>query len=172
MTSRNNDEQQPETRVRIEPPRGDDLRAVIELLSASGLTPWPPADFERELIASDNVLLVAATEGAAGRQVRGFFAGRVVVDELEIFDVVVAADARRKGVGAALVGAALESARGRGAVRAVLEVRAGNGAAIGLYRRFGFQLSGVRKAYYHNPPEDAWLMTRDDLSGPRAGRDG
>jgi [ribosomal protein S18]-alanine N-acetyltransferase len=157
--------------MKIESPRARDLDAIIALQNAGGLTPWPRADFERELSAPENILLVAVA-AENGRRVCGFFAGRVVVDELEIFDVVVAADARRKGVGAALVGAALESARGRGAVRAVLEVRAGNGAAIGLYRRFGFQLSGVRKAYYHNPPEDAWLMTRNDLSGPRAGRDG
>jgi [ribosomal protein S18]-alanine N-acetyltransferase len=147
----------------VEPPQAEDLRAVIELQTASGLTPWPPADFERELSALDNVMLVAAASGPRGREVKGFFAGRLVADEFEIYDVVVAADARRRGVGAALLAAALAAARGRGAASAHLEVRAGNGAAIGLYRRFGFTASGVRKAYYRNPPEDALLMVCDDL---------
>lgn len=154
--------------MKIGPPRAHDLDAIIALQNAGGLTPWPRADFERELSAPENILLIAVA-AENGRRVCGFFAGRVVVGELEIFDVVVAADARRKGVGAALVGAALAAARVAGATRAVLEVRAGNGAATALYRRFGFRVSGVRKAYYRDPPEDAWLMICEDLSSPHGG---
>jgi ribosomal-protein-alanine N-acetyltransferase len=39
-----------------------------------------------------------------------------------------------------------------------LEVRAGNLAALTLYRRFGFVEVGRRKGYYRDPAEDAVLM--------------
>jgi [ribosomal protein S18]-alanine N-acetyltransferase len=169
MSSSPVSEQQRILRIRIEPPRAEDLRAVIELQTASGLTPWPPADFERELSAPDNIMLVAVAGGPRGREVKGFFAGRLVADEFEIYDVVVAVGARRQGVGAALLGAALAAAGGRGAASAHLEVRAGNGAAIGLYQRFGFTAAGVRKAYYRHPPEDALLMSRNALGADKRG---
>jgi ribosomal-protein-alanine N-acetyltransferase len=51
-----------------------------------------------------------------------------------------------------------------GAVRALLEVRAGNREALALYESLGFRRVGVRRGYYRDPAEDALLMTRDDLA--------
>ncbi len=45
-----------------------------------------------------------------------------------------------------------------GAEAMQLEVRASNGAAIGLYQRLGFVEQGRRKGYYSAPAEDAVLM--------------
>jgi ribosomal-protein-alanine N-acetyltransferase len=42
-----------------------------------------------------------------------------------------------------------------------LEVRASNGRAIGFYRAFGFQQTGLRPRYYSNPEEDAVLFRLD-----------
>jgi GNAT superfamily N-acetyltransferase len=50
----------------------------------------------------------------------------------------VTAPARRRGVGAALVGAALARAAERGCRRIELDVSEANAAALGLYARFGF----------------------------------
>ncbi|HEX8338805.1 MAG TPA: GNAT family N-acetyltransferase, partial [Pyrinomonadaceae bacterium] len=69
-------------------------------------------------------------------------------------------ESRRQGVGGALLGAALEAAARRGAVEAVLEVRAGNLPAQRMYERFGFAVVGSRKGYYREPVEDAKIMTR------------
>jgi ribosomal-protein-alanine N-acetyltransferase len=46
-----------------------------------------------------------------------------------------------------------------------LEVRAGNAAALALYRKSDFQETGLRRGYYADPPEDAVVMARD-LSTP------
>lgn len=53
-------------------------------------------------------------------------------------DLFVSQDARRSGLGAALVEAALTRARERGCARVELDVNEGNAAAIALYERFGF----------------------------------
>ena len=46
------------------------------------------------------------------------------------------------------------------AEKMLLEVRASNSAAIGLYKKYGFVRDGVRRGYYRFPTEDAWLMSR------------
>jgi ribosomal protein S18 acetylase RimI-like enzyme len=55
-------------------------------------------------------------------------------------DLFVVGDARRTGIGRALVGAALASARTRGCVRIELDVDEDNESAIALYRGCGFSL--------------------------------
>ena len=69
--------------------------------------------------------------------------------------VVVAEDARRRGIGRALLAAAL--ARAPAARVAHLEVRASNAAAIALYERLGFVAVGRRPRYYEGR-EDAVSM--------------
>jgi ribosomal-protein-alanine N-acetyltransferase len=42
-----------------------------------------------------------------------------------------------------------------------LEVRVSNIKAINLYEGFGFKMSGIRKDYYQDNHEDAYLMVKD-----------
>ncbi|SDY50463.1 Acetyltransferase (GNAT) family protein [Collimonas sp. OK242] len=55
-----------------------------------------------------------------------------------LFDIVVAPDARRRGVAARLVAALLEWGQAQRATRAYLQVLADNLPAIALYRKLGF----------------------------------
>jgi len=77
----------------------------------------------------------------------GFALTRTVLDEAELLLIAVRPDARRTGVGAALLRAVIADAQAVGAVRLHLEVRAGNPAAT-LYQRHGFARIGVRAGYY------------------------
>ena len=52
------------------------------------------------------------------------------------------------------------SAKEKEAPDLTLEVRAGNTPAINLYKSYGFQAEAVRKNYYQNPVEDAFIMWR------------
>lgn len=58
--------------------------------------------------------------------------------EAELLSMWVDPAVRGRGVGSALVAAALEHARGLGAARVALDVAAGNQPAIDLYLRAGF----------------------------------
>jgi ribosomal-protein-alanine N-acetyltransferase len=44
-----------------------------------------------------------------------------------------------------------------------LEVRAGNQAALNMYKEFGFEIVGRRSHYYHDNDEDALLMTLENF---------
>ncbi|MEX1317460.1 MAG: GNAT family N-acetyltransferase [Synechococcaceae cyanobacterium] len=88
--------------------------------------------------------------------------GWLILEELHITLVAVDPDRRRRGLGRLVLSALLETAGGRGAERATLEVASGNRAALALYRRLGFREAGRRPAYYRNG-EDAlihWLRLR------------
>jgi [ribosomal protein S18]-alanine N-acetyltransferase len=94
-----------------------------------------------------------------GDSLLGFAVCRIVLDTCELESIAVAAEARRRGIGAALLAAAADFARERGATRMELEVRASNFTAIGFYTRMGFAQDGRRRGYYRNPDEDAVLMS-------------
>src|SRR5437899_8200742 len=70
---------------------------------------------------------------------------------------------RRQGIASELVRFMLTFGRARGGVRAILEVRASNLAARGLYEQMGFRQTAVRTKYYANPTEDAILMEMNPL---------
>ena len=93
-----------------------------------------------ELLASPGVFAVAEEDG--------FILIRVVVDEAEILTLAVRPSARRAGLGARLVEAAVVRAAALGAERMFLEVAEGNGAARALYARNGFVEMGRRRGYY------------------------
>jgi putative acetyltransferase len=74
--------------------------------------------------------------------------------------LMVAADARRQGVGTALLQAAIDWARGAGVRKIELHVFPWNEAAIKLYEAFGFEREGFRKGHYRRGSDyvDAILM--------------
>lgn len=74
--------------------------------------------------------------------------------------LMVAADARRQGIGWALLHAAVDWARGAGVRKLELHVFPWNEPAIALYERFGFEREGFRKAHYRRADDyvDAVLM--------------
>ena len=68
--------------------------------------------------------------------------------------LMVAKDARRAGVGGALLSAAVDWARSGGIRKLELHVFPWNGPAIRLYERFGFVREGLRKRHYRRAGED------------------
>jgi ribosomal-protein-alanine N-acetyltransferase len=79
----------------------------------------------------------------------------------ELEAVVVRAAARSQGFGTQLIQAVAAWGQALGATRLELEVRPSNTPALRLYQRLGFTHDGTRPAYYHNPEEDAVLMSLD-----------
>ena len=89
-----------------------------------------------------------------------------VLDEAELLIIGVRPDMQRQGLGSKLLSFVLRELRGR-TVLMNLEVRAGNLPAIGLYKRFGFLQTGIRRGYYPGENgsgrEDALLMSLSPL---------
>lgn len=81
-----------------------------------------------------------------------------VLDEGQITNIAVKPEYRRFGIASALLEHLKKSAKELGIILMELEVREGNQAAIGLYKKQGFETVGRRRRYYKNPTEDAILM--------------
>lgn len=82
------------------------------------------------------------------RSMDGFLLGRVVLDEAELLTLAVAPDARRRGLGRALLQGFEQAATERGARHGFLEVASDNPAAQALYHKSGWHEAGIRKGYY------------------------
>jgi ribosomal-protein-alanine N-acetyltransferase len=133
----------------------EDIPAVHEIDVLSFSLPWPERSFLFELTKNQvSRGWVADADGRIAAMLLIWF----VVDEAHIATIAVHPDFRRQGIGEQILLHALRAAHNEGAQRAFLEVRAGNIAAQAMYRKYGFELAGVRLGYYKDNNEDAFLM--------------
>jgi ribosomal-protein-alanine N-acetyltransferase len=115
-------------------------------MSAIHKSAFPPG----EAWGEDAIALQLEQRGGFGlvHPAGGFVLARVIADQAEIITLAVAPEARRAGLGAALLAAAMEEAARRGADALFLEVSVANDAARALYAGAGFIESGRRRRYY------------------------
>jgi len=100
-----------------------------------------------------------------GDQLVGYIAFSLIEDEMEILNLAVHPDFRRKGIAARLMDRALEMCIKKGIARSFLDVKGSNTAALTLYRKYGYKQIGVRKKYYPDTKEDALLFRYDFEQG-------
>ena len=136
-----------------------ELDDILRIESLSFTRPWTREMYLSELEHRDVSSFYIARD-AVGEAI-GFCSCWRVLDELHINNLAVLPERRRHGIASALLQRVLTDARARGAVRATLEVRRSNDAALKLYERFGFTVTAVRRSYYTHPDEDALVLWRD-----------
>ena len=145
-----------EAQVSVQPATADDIDEVLRVQEASpGAACWKRTQYEEFLQESRCIFLVAGAGSVAG-----FLAARMAADELEILNLAVEPQQRRRGIGARLLQEALAEGRTRGARSAWLEVRDSNQGARALYGRFGFRETYRRPRFYQDPTEDAVVCRR------------
>ncbi len=135
-----------------------DVARVMEIEKEGFLHPWSRELIERELEHAWSQLLLAQ-DGQDGPVV-GYIVFWLVHDEVHVLNVATALEARRRGVGRALMDVAEQEGRRRGARIATLEVRSSNVPAIALYRAIGYRQVGIRPNYYAEEREDAIVMVK------------
>ena len=91
-------------------------------------------------------------------EVYGYITYSVVLDEVQIANVAVHPDQRRRGIAENLLKSLYASSKASGMSVITLEVRESNKPAICLYKKCGYKEVGRRKKYYKSPDEDAILM--------------
>jgi ribosomal-protein-alanine N-acetyltransferase len=146
--------------VRLRRATAGDVPAIAALERATFSDPWSPDAFA-QLVRNGEAFFTIADRGAPGDPPGapvGYLVAWFVLDEGEIANVAVAAEARGTGVGARLLDAALTEARRRGIVQLFLEVRESNAVARRLYASRGFIELGRRRRYYRQPVEDALVL--------------
>lgn len=144
--------------VPIRPMLPADIDRVVAIAAALKDAPrWPRATYEAALqpeALPQRLCLVAVSDAEPA----GFLVAAVLAGQAEIESIAVAREHQRRGVGTALLAAAIRELRSRGAAEILLEVRACNATAVSLYRAAGFTECGRRRAYYSDPVDDAILL--------------
>jgi [ribosomal protein S18]-alanine N-acetyltransferase len=97
-----------------------------------------------------------------GHRLRSFLCGYSgmwhIADEAHISTIAVHPDWRGRRLGELLVWCMIRQAMLQGAAQVTLEVRVSNTPAQTLYRKYGFEVMGLRKGYYRDNAEDAYMM--------------
>lgn len=135
-----------------------DLPRLMEIERDAFLHPWSEQQLRVELSNAWSVVLAAEEGEAPAARMVGYVIVWVVHDELHVLNVATATEARRRGVGRALMVAAHALGRERACRLSTLEVRRSNAPAIALYRALGYRQVGLRPRYYAEENEDALLM--------------
>ena len=117
--------------------------------------PWTAEQLKSQMRDAQHEFIAAVDGG----RVLGYVGLMYVLDEGYISNVAVHPEARRQGIGDALIDALAAKAAELELAFLTLEARESNAPAIALYAKHGFHPVGKRKNYYDAPKEDAVLMT-------------
>lgn len=103
---------------------------------------------------SERFALVVEDDSEAP-EILAFLVAHRIDAEWELENLVVAEVARRRGLGTRLLDEFITHVRNEKGRAIFLEVRESNQNARALYRKSGFEETGLRKSYYADPAEDA-----------------
>jgi RimJ/RimL family protein N-acetyltransferase len=144
----------------VRPGRVEDARGIAEVFAElaeerDSIATEPPVDVEaRTTQFADSI--DGAIVAVAGDEIVGSLhlsPGRFGVAELAMG---VARPWRGRGVGSALLAAAVDRARAAGLHKLSLDVFPHNEAGIALYRKFGFVEEGRRVKHYRRASGELW----------------
>jgi ribosomal-protein-alanine N-acetyltransferase len=122
-----------------------DVAAVVDLERALfGADAWNEAQVREELAGERRQAWVV------GDPVVGYAVTLAAGDVVDLQRIAVHPDHRRQGLARRLLDAAVGAARTAGADRVLLEVSAGNSAALAFYAAAGFVEIDRRRRYYRD----------------------
>jgi RimJ/RimL family protein N-acetyltransferase len=144
----------------VRPARADDARAMAEIFAEvaqerDGIATEPPVDID-ERAGQFARSAASAAVAAAGDRIIGMIHVEASRHGFGEFGMLVVRDWRGRGVGSALVQAAIDWARGQGLHKLGLEVFAHNAAGIAMYRKCGFTEEGRRVKHYRRANGELW----------------
>lgn len=135
----------------------DDIDQVIEIEEEAFSSPWTRKGFEESLSYDYSRFYVATND----KQVVGYIGTYCMFDDVDITNVAVRGNCRRKGVANKLLEAVLGYSLEKKLSYINLEVRPSNIPARKLYEKYGFEEIGIRKNFYTKPVEDGIIMQKD-----------
>lgn len=144
--------------IRIRQAKLYDVPAMARIERDSFGSPWSAEEITKDVTAGGNVYVAVAE---SGDEKAGYGEIRTVAGEAQIYNIAIAPEFRKNGIGEALLRHMITWAEESGCGLVTLEVRSSNDAAMGLYKKLGFREVGRRKGYYSKGGEDAVLMDLD-----------
>lgn len=132
----------------------EDIEQVSEIEKITFSMPWSKEALLQSLEQTGSIYLVACDED----KIVGYCGLWNIVNEGNINNVAVLNQYRGKHIATTMLKKLIELGNQMKINAYTLEVRTSNEPAIKLYLKFGFIIEGIRKNYYENPTEDAYIM--------------
>lgn len=132
----------------------EDIEQVSEIEKITFSMPWSKEALLQSLELKGSIYLVACEE----EKIVGYCGLFNIVNEGNINNVAVLNEYRGRHIATAMLKKLIELGKQTQITAYTLEVRTSNEPAIQLYLKFGFTIEGIRKNYYENPTEDAYIM--------------
>jgi ribosomal-protein-alanine N-acetyltransferase len=137
--------------------REEDLAEILTIERICFSNPWSQDTFRGE-IQNKAISFPLVVIYPGDKKIIGYVIFWQIGDEAQINNVAIHPDYQGKGFGEQTLRYVLERLRENGIHFVSLEVRVSNLPALRLYRKLGFTVLGIRKEYYTNPVEDAYVM--------------
>ena len=115
---------------------------------------WSRQSFIDEIDNENSVFIVVKKEDKIVAY-SGFW---YIVDDAQIMNVAVDIAYKGMKISHILMKEMIQRAMDKNMATMSLEVRVSNEIAINLYKVYGFEIVGVRKQYYQDNKEDAYIM--------------
>lgn len=134
------------------------LDRMHEIETASFISPWSKEDIKNDIEKRNGVShYIGVFEGD---MLAGWGCVMLLGEEAHLATVAVDPALRRKGLGRELMTALLALSEEEGTRYMQLECRRSNTAAQEMYKSLGFFRFSIRKGYYTDTGEDAFLYAR------------
>ena len=134
-----------------------DLPEVLAIENSSFPNPWRETTFRGEIL-NQSISFPLVIVHSLQRKVIGYIIFWKVFEDVQINNIAVHPEFRRLGIGRVVLEYVIDQVRRDGAKFITLEVRPSNTAALTLYKKLGFKPISIRKGYYSNPNEDAFVL--------------
>lgn len=134
----------------------DDLNSIKNILNSDFDDFWDYNILNSELNNNSSKYIIIKNEN---NQIVGFGGIKIIIDEADIMNIVTKKSCRNIGIGSIILQNLINISKSENLKSITLEVAENNLPAINLYKKFMFEIVGIRNKYYNNEI-NAILMTK------------
>ena len=137
----------------------NDLPEILAIERASFKNPWSKKSLTSELANPLANTIIA--KSSRNSSVYGYSCCKIIVPEAELLRIAITPECRRQGTARALLDEIFKLLHLQQVTTVFLEVSETNQAALALYKKSGFLVTGSRPGYYDQGTTAALLLQRD-----------
>lgn len=135
-----------------------DIDSILQLEKQLFTSQWKEEDFIYEIETNPFSYLYVLIEE---EMIIGYAGLWISYEQAEITTIGIKKEYQGKGYASQLMDYLIELAKKKDCETISLEVRISNKKAIKLYEKYGFIYASIRKNYYQDNFEDAYLMVKE-----------
>lgn len=136
----------------------NDLEVIVQLEEQLFSSAWSKDDYVYEIDQNPYGYYCVLEEN---QHIIGYIGLWIIFEQIQITTIGVDKEYQGKGYADMLMQYVMDVAQKKQCQTMSLEVRVSNQVAVKLYQKYGFEKVSIRKNYYKDNHEDAYLMIKE-----------